>query len=207
MEIITPIKFAHVVLRAKKYKEQIAFYQLLLGAQVVHSDKTATFLTYDDEHHRIAITNLPGLLPRLRAMAGVDHYAFTYEDLGGLLSTYTRMKANGHEPVWCTHHGATISIYYQDADTNVVETQVDVFGSIKETNDYINSRDFKTNPIGVDFNPDEMLQKLNAGASWEDLSKRVTDGPRHPATMPREYVGWFHWTMLQLMRKLGATPR
>jgi len=206
MEIITPIKFAHVVLRAKKYKEQIAFYQLLLGARIVHGDKQATFLTYDDEHHRIAITNLPGLLPRLRAMAGVDHYAFTYEDLGGLLSTYTRMKANGHKPVWCTHHGATISIYYQDADTNVVETQVDVFGSIEETNDYINSQDFKTNPIGVDFDPDEMLQKLNAGASWEDLSKRVTDGPRHPATMPKEYMGWFHWTMLQLMRRLGASP-
>ena len=206
MEVVTPIKFAHVVLRAKKYKEQIAFYQLLLGARIVHSDQQATFLTYDNEHHRIAITNLPGLLPRLAATAGVDHYAFTYQCLGNLLSTYTRMKANGHNPVWCTHHGATISIYYQDADTNVVETQVDVFGSIEEANDYINSQDFKTNPIGVDFDPDEMLKKHNEGDSWEDLSTRITDGPRHPATIPRKYLGWFHWTMLQIMKKLGVNP-
>lgn len=206
MDVIKPIKFAHIVLRARKYKEQIAFYQLLLGARVVHSDNAATFLTYDDEHHRIAITNLPGLLPRFKAMAGVDHYAFTYEDIEGLLSTYQRMKESGHRPVWCIHHGPTISIYYRDADANVVETQVDVFASPEEADDYIKSQDFKTNPIGVDFDPDEMFNDLKAGASREALSKRESEGPRHPATLPRDYLGWFHWTVLQIMRKLGAPP-
>lgn len=202
--VTTPTKFAHIVLKARRYNAQIAFYQLLLGAHVVHQDDGATFMTYDDEHHRIAITHMPALLPRLKAMAGVDHYAFTYPDLKSLLEAYQRMKQAGFTPVWCTHHGATISIYYEDADTNVVETQVDVFETAQEVDEYLLTEDFIVNPLGVDFVPDELVRRLESGETWDELKYREPSGPRHPATLPRAYLGWFHWSLLQLVRRLGG---
>ena len=145
-----PIKFAHIVLKARKYEQQVAFYRTLLGAHVVFQDENATALTYDDEHHRVLITRLPGLLPRMKTMAGVDHHAYTYETLSGLFQTYRRMKESGHTPVWCTHHGPTISIYYEDPDGNIVETQVDVFDTPEQVRQYMKAGDFATNPIGVE---------------------------------------------------------
>ena len=205
--IPAPAKFAHLVLNARNYQQQIEFYRTLLGARIVHQGTGIVFLTYDDEHHRIAIAHRPGLLPKLRNMAGVDHHAYTYEKLETLLTTWQRMTSAGHEPVWCTHHGGTISIYYQDADRNVVETQVDVFDSIEETNEFLLGDDFVSNPIGVDFDPQELWQRLQEGEPWETLRLRTPSGPRHPATIPRAYQGWFNWLLLQILRLLGGGPR
>jgi hypothetical protein len=159
-------------------------------------------LSYDDEHHRLAIMQRPGLLPKLKNMAGVDHHAYTYDTLENLLITWRRMKSNGHEPVWSTHHGGTISIYYQDRDKNLIETQVDVFDSIEETNKFLLGDDFQSNPIGVDFDPEDLWQRLKDGEAWEKLKLRNPSGPRDPATIPRAYLGGFAWIMLQLRSRL-----
>ena len=42
--IIRPAKLAHMVLKTNRYKELIDWYQRVLGAEVVHGDKMATFL-------------------------------------------------------------------------------------------------------------------------------------------------------------------
>ncbi|MEM7097182.1 MAG: VOC family protein [Pseudomonadota bacterium] len=202
--IPAPSKFAHLVLKTSKFKEQLAFYQALLGARIVHQAPGIVFLSYDEEHHRLAIMERPGLLPKLKNMVGVDHHAYTYGSLGDLLITWQRMRSKGHEPVWCTHHGATISIYYKDYDKNVVETQVDVFDSIEETNKFLLSEDFQSNPIGVDFEPAQLLHRLEAGEDWQALRLRMPSGPRDPATIPRAYLGGFAWTMLQLRSRLGG---
>ncbi len=202
-----PAKFAHLVLNARNYHEQIDFYRLLLGARTVHEGTGMIFLSYDDEHHRLAIVQRPGLLPKLRNMAGVDHHAYTYDTLGDLLATWERMTGAGHNPVWCTHHGGTISIYYQDPDGNVIETQVDVFNSIEETNEFLVSDDFVTNPIGVDFDPADLKNRLDEGEPWETLRLRTPGGPRHPATIPRAYLGWFNWALLQIVKLLGGGPK
>ena len=198
-----PTKFAHLVLKTSRFDQQLAFYQDLLGARVVHQAPGIVFLSYDDEHHRLAIMERPGLLPKLRNMVGVDHHAYTYGSLEDLLITWQRMTDKGHEPVWCTHHGGPISIYYRDADDNVVETQVDVFTSIEETNEYLVSDDFVSNPIGVDFDPPELWQRLRSGEPWDTLRLRTPSGPRDPATIPRAYLGGFAWTMLQLRSRFG----
>ncbi len=203
----TPAKFAHLVLKTSRFKEQLDFYLLLLGARIVHQGPGIVFLSYDDEHHRLAITERPGLLPKLKNMSGVDHHAYTYDDLDGLLTTWRRMTAAGHEPVWCTHHGATISIYYRDLDDNVIETQVDVFESIEETNEFLAGSDFRSNPIGVDFNPAELQQRLEAGESWNTLKLRTPSGPRDPATIPKAYLGGFRWAMLQLRSRFAPKPK
>ena len=206
--IPTPTKFAHLVLKTSRFKAQLEFYQDLLGARIVHQAPGMVFLSYDDEHHRLAILERPGLLPKLKNMVGVDHHAYTYASLQDLLATWQRMTAKGHEPVWCTHHGGTISIYYQDHDHNVIETQVDVFDSIEETNEYLAGEDFQSNPIGVDFEPQRLWQRLRDGEPWETLRLRTPSGPRDPATIPRAYLGGFAWAMLQLKSRLaGGQPQ
>ena len=202
----SPSKFAHLVLKTSRFDALLEFYQLLLGARIVHQAPGMAFLTYDDEHHRLAILERPGLLPKLKNMSGVDHHAYTYEDLEGLLATWQRLSAAGHEPVWCTHHGPTISIYYRDPDSNVVETQVDVFDSIEATNEFLAGEDFQSNPIGVDFDPQDLLDRMRSGESWDTLKLRQPSGPRDPATIPRAYMGAFAWTMLQLRRRFAAKP-
>jgi catechol 2,3-dioxygenase-like lactoylglutathione lyase family enzyme len=202
-----PSKFAHLVLNARDFDGVLAFYKRLLGAWVVHEGPGLVFLTYDEEHHRLAITKRPGVLPKLRNMAGVDHYAFTYDSLADLLETWERMKAAGDEAAWCTHHGPTISIYYRDPDGNIVETQVDVFATNEEVDAFIKGEDFQQNPIGVDFDPQALRDRLRAGEPWEQLRLRVPMGPRNPATIPRAYLGWASWLMLQVGSRLGLAPR
>ncbi|MEM7281505.1 MAG: VOC family protein [Pseudomonadota bacterium] len=204
--IPAPSKFAHLVLKTSRFQAQLDFYQDLLGARIVHQGPGIVFLSYDDEHHRLAIMERPGLLPKLKNMAGVDHHAYTYASLEDLLLTWQRMTGKGHEPVWCTHHGATISIYYRDPDNNVVETQVDVFASIGETNEFLVSEDFVGNPIGVDFEPASLWQRLKGGEPWETLRLRTPSGPRDPATIPRAYLGGFAWAILQLKSRLSPSP-
>ena len=63
--IPVPSKFAHLVLKTSRFKEQRKFYQDLLGARIVHEAPGIVFLSYDDEHHRLAIMERPGVLPKL----------------------------------------------------------------------------------------------------------------------------------------------
>ena len=85
--IPVPTKFAHLVLKTSRFNEQRKFYQDFLGARIVHEAPGIVFLSYDDEHHRLAIMERPGLLPKLKNMAGVDHHAYTYDTLENLLIT------------------------------------------------------------------------------------------------------------------------
>ena len=124
---VRPSKLAHFVVRTSRYRAVVDWYLNVLEAEVVFSNRQVTFMSYDDEHHRVAILNVPGLLPKTRAMAGVDHVAFTYPNLDDLLSTYERLAGEGIEPVWPVNHGATTSLYYEDPDANYVELQIDNF--------------------------------------------------------------------------------
>ncbi|MEM8659732.1 MAG: VOC family protein, partial [Pseudomonadota bacterium] len=199
-----PIKLAHVVMRTSPghYEGMIEFYRQLLGATIVHQAPIISFLTYDDEHHRVAISKFPLTFPKLKFLRGVDHVAFTFSKLEGLLEAYKRMQAYGIKPVWSVHHGGTISIYYEDVDGNLVETQVDVFDTIEKANAYIASESFVENPIGVDFDPDEWIARLAAGEPEEEVSRRIDSGPRKPSTVPREIQG----TLLWLLSKIAPPP-
>jgi len=169
---IRPTKLAHVVRRTSRFAEMLDWYQVVFGAEIVHSDGTLAFLTYDDEHHRFAIACIPELPDQPALAAGTDHVAFTYGDLGDLLYTYGRLKADGIEPYWCINHGPTTSMYYKDPDGNKVELQVDNFPTAEETNRWIRSGDFAANPIGVVFDPEDLLARYRAGESLENLTER-----------------------------------
>jgi len=160
---VTPKQLAHVVRRTSRFAEMVRWYEAVLAAEVVHSDDFLAFLTYDDEHHRIAIAQLPGLEDQPPLAAGTDHIAFAYADLGDLLYTFERLRRVGIEPFWCINHGPTTSMYYKDPDGNKVELQVDNFPSTAETNRWMRSGEFAANPIGVVFDPDELAARYRAG--------------------------------------------
>ncbi len=169
---IAPAKFAHVVRRTSKFEECIRWYQTVLKAEVVHSDAMLAFLTYDDEHHRVAIAALPGLEDASPMAVGVDHIAYTYADLGDLLSTYVRLKGEGIEPFWCINHGPTVSMYYKDPDGGRVELQVDVIPTREAIDTWMRSDEFAKNPIGVIFDADEFLERYKAGEPLSLLCER-----------------------------------
>jgi catechol 2,3-dioxygenase-like lactoylglutathione lyase family enzyme len=176
--VVSPAKLAHVVLRTSRYGEMVAFYRQVFNAKTTFENEVLTFLTYDEEHHRIALLNVPGLSDAPAGSAGVHHIAFTYRSLADLLGTFERLAASAIRPLWCTNHGPTTSIYYRDPDGTQLELQVDNFDSIEEATAFFHSADFAENPIGVDFDPDELARRLRAGESEDVLKRRPDAGPR-----------------------------
>ena len=171
----SPIKFAHVVLKSPRYKEMVAWWVDFLDGAVRHGDDFISFLSYDDEHHRIAIANFPNLEPRSSTAEGVEHFAFTYASLDDLFGQYERMKAKGISPYWTINHGMTLSAYYRDPDGNQVENQVDAM-SIHDAYAFMSGPLFAANPIGIDVNFDELVLRYRAGASAESITDYATAG-------------------------------
>lgn len=181
--IVSPIKLAHVVLRTSRMKELMAWYMLALNATVAHEGENIAFLAYDDEHHRIAFVNIPNLGPQPSGIVGVHHIAFTYASLRDLLNNYVRLRDLGIEPTWPINHGPTTSIYYTDPDGNQVEFQVDNYDTVQEAGEFMFTDAFATNPIGVDFDPEELLRRLEAGEDETALKRRPASGPRDVDTI------------------------
>ena len=96
-----------------------------------------------------------------------------------------RLKNGGIEPFWCINHGPTTSMYYKDPDANRVELQVDNFPSTDETNRWMQSGEFAANPIGVVYDPDELLKRYRAG---EPLATLVVRPPLPAGTTPFEML-------------------
>ena len=131
MSEIRPTKFAHVVLRTNRFRETVDWYRTVLHAWPAFENDLLAFITYDDEHHRLAFVNTPDAPDPAPGTAGIDHFAYTYETLGDLVLTYERLKGEGIVPVWTINHGPTTSLYYQDPNGNRVELQIDNFETVE----------------------------------------------------------------------------
>jgi catechol-2,3-dioxygenase len=183
-----PTKFAHVVYSTRRFDEMIDWYHKVFEAKVVYQNPALAFLTYDDEHHRFAFINMSAFKPidgnvAERGDTGVNHVAYTYASIGDLLDTYARLKQAGITPYWPVHHGVTLSLYYQDPDGNRMEFQVDCC-SVEDANAYMLSDAFAANPIGVEIDPEALLEKYRSGSPAEKLLIQ----PEGPASqIPREH--------------------
>jgi len=167
-ERVVPFKMAHLVYRCRRRDETVAWYLQLFQAHVVFKDDVLTFITYDDEHHRLAFFNMPDVPPKGEDTAGVHHVAYSFRTIGELLETYARLKTVGILPYWCINHGPTTSLYFRDPEGNDIEFQAD---NGDDPGAYFHSDDFAKNPIGVEFNPDELVKMWQAGATDAELSK------------------------------------
>jgi catechol-2,3-dioxygenase len=158
-----PAKLAHIVLRSRNKDALRDWYAAVLGARVVFDNAFLCFLTYDDEHHRVAILQIPALVDAPAAGPGLDHVAFTFASLGDLLHSWRRLASKNIEPYWCINHGPTTSLYYRDPDGNQVELQIDNFADVEALKRWFRSGAFVRNPIGVPFDPAKLLARWEAG--------------------------------------------
>lgn len=176
---------AHVVYRTRRFGQMLAWYKSIFGATVQHQNPVMAFLTYDDEHHRLAFIDLSVVQPNVedadkQGLVGVEHIAYTYRSLEDLFENYTRLKADGILPYWCIHHGLTISMYYADPDGNQLEFQVDCFDTREQSNAYIRGPSFSINPVGVEFDPQDWIAQVRAGATYADFLVRRVHEPVSP---------------------------
>ncbi|KAL5603878.1 hypothetical protein FOVSG1_006628 [Fusarium oxysporum f. sp. vasinfectum] len=178
--LVSPNTLCHIVLHtaSENYQKMVDFYLTFLGAHVTFQNARMTFLTYDYEHHRIAIVGLPGLKPRVEGSVGMSHIAFGFETLDGLATSYEQKKAKGIMPMWTVNHGPSTSMYYSDPDGNVVEMQVDNFDTAEEATDFMMSKSFDENPIGVDFDPEDFVKRVRSGEDDKLIKARPDIGPR-----------------------------
>ena len=171
--VTVPACLSHVVLLTQHYAEAREWYQTVLGAHISFDAGPLCFLTYDDEHHRIALADVGPYHPLPEApRAFVDHIAFTYADLGDLLHNWRRLSAKGIDPVMCINHGPTTSMYYRDPDGQQLELQVENFATDDERNEFVASGTFSRNPFGVVFDPERLLQRYIAGDDMRALLRQ-----------------------------------
>ena len=177
-----PTKLAHIVFQTNRIPEMRDWYCSVLGAHVVYEDDHLCFVTYDDEHHRVAFANFGPLASRdpsatdlmIKAteMPGLHHVAFTFENLGDLLETYERLKRQGVRPFFCVNHGPTTSMYFRDPEGNRVELQIDNFATAEEGQAWMKTPAFDQNPIGVEYDPDVLAARYRAGVPVSELVAR-----------------------------------
>ena len=171
----SPIKFAHIVLKTTRFQEQVAWWKDFLSATARHENDFIASLSYDEEHHRIAIVNMPHLEEKNSDTVGVEHFAFTFASLDDLFDQYERMKAKGISPYWTINHGMTLSAYYRDVDGNQVETQFDSM-SLEDADKFMAGPLFAANPIGINVDFEALIDRYRNGASVEAITGYATAG-------------------------------
>ncbi|KPI45774.1 Biphenyl-2,3-diol 1,2-dioxygenase 3 [Cyphellophora attinorum] len=203
---ITPVKFAHAVLRTNKINQLRDFYLDFLGATLAFEEPNVMVLIrYDDEHHRIGIIGIPDIADKVKASSGLEHLAFTHASVEELAMAYKARKERHIMPFWSVNHGPTISVYYHDPDGNIVETQADLM-SAGEADAFMRSEAYRKNMIGVDFDPDQWLaavekgQDMTSSASWtsEQLDPSMVNTVAAASTGP-EATASMHQVDLGLM--------
>jgi catechol-2,3-dioxygenase len=177
--LLSPSAFVHVVLRTTKshFQPMVQYYKTFLGADAAYENEYVSFLRYDEEHHRIGIISIPQTDPKAPTTCGLEHIAFSFSNLKDLALSYQQKKAHGITPFWCVNHGPATSLYYKDPDGNKIETQVDNMTS-EEGTAFMKTPEFAVNPMGVDFDPEELVRRLESGESEASIKVRPKSGPR-----------------------------
>ena len=180
-------KLHHVTIKTSRLDEMIAWYALVVGAEVQFRDQGAAWMTNDAANHRIAFLAVPGLSDDAQKTNhnGMHHCAFEYDSFADLMASFDRLRKAGLEPAFCLDHGLTISLYYKDPEGNFVELQSDNFSDWRLSGEFIRtSTDFAANPIGTFFDPACVYEQFQAGAEFETLQRSIRAGAYVPDTIP-----------------------
>jgi catechol-2,3-dioxygenase len=167
-------KFAHVVFQTSRPNEMRDWYCAVLDGHTVFQDDALCFLTFDEEHHRVALITPPVPLERKSpTTACAHHVAYTFGSLDELLERYERLQADGILPAVSIAHGVTTSLYYRDPDGNFVEMQIDNFAEPEQATAYMHGEEYREDSVGPAFDPAAMLAARRAGATVEELTDRA----------------------------------
>jgi catechol-2,3-dioxygenase len=178
MSLIRP-KFHHINLSTTRLQDMIAWYGRVVGLEPIFQFPGGAWLSNDQANHRLALLVMPGVSddPHKRLHTGIHHHAYEYATLAELLQTYTRLKAQGILPELTLDHGMTLSFYYPDPDGNLLELQVDNFGDWAASTQWMTtSPEFAANPIGVQFDPDKLVEAMAQGLSHREIQRKTYSG-------------------------------
>jgi len=169
--VSSPKKLSHIVLQTNRRREMIDWYCSVLGAEVLFEADRISFISYDDEHHRVAFLDPGPLAERQTDAAGLNHVAFTFGSLDDLIDNYQRLKELGIRPHRCVNHGVTSSMYYHDPDHNQVELLVDNFATAVEGKNYMRQRSINDkHPVGIAYDPEDFVAQVRDGLRIEELA-------------------------------------
>lgn len=167
-------KFAHNVFQTAQPQQMRDWYCTVLEGHIVYSDETLSFITFDEEHHRVALLHPPIPMERKSpTTAALHHSAYTFDTIDDLLERYVALRDKGIRPAVCIAHGVTTSMYYQDPDRNFVEMQIDRFEAPDDATAYMKGPEYASDSVGPAFDPDELLAARRSGATVEELSDRA----------------------------------
>src|SRR5271155_2451961 len=170
--VLRPKGIAHVGIQTRNIAKIRDWYCAVLNAHVVY-EKPGFFctVTFDDEHHRIAIIGLPGEpIRKFRANAEIVHVAFEMANLESFLLNWERLRDLGILSAENMNHGATLSSYYLDPDGNQCELFVDRFPTKRECQDWFFGPYYQHNfGGGTPFDPADLLEKLRRGVPDEEI--------------------------------------
>jgi catechol-2,3-dioxygenase len=121
---------------------------------------------------------MPATDAKVPQTCGFEYIAFSFRTLQDLALAYRQRKERGITPFWCVNHGPATSMYYKDPDGNKIETQVDNFETNEEANSFMMSSKFAESPMGTDFDPEDLIRRLESGEDEKSIKKRVEIGPR-----------------------------
>ena len=122
-----PVRLAHVALWTRDVRQLADWYGMVLGASVTNTSDSTTLLSYDDEHHRLAIVDGRAFPDGTRAKRGLGHVGWAYNSEDDLRRVYEALARAGITPDRCIDHEVTRSMYYRDPDGNEIELLADVF--------------------------------------------------------------------------------
>lgn len=191
-QFIVHPKLQHFGLTTSNLDAMVDWYRKVLGMGIHHRAALppiargrapfsgAAFISNDEVHHRMVFFEVPGIVPdpdRGRHPR-MQHVAFEVQNFDELLGTYARLKGLGILPVWAADHGMATAFYYQDPDHNIVEINVNVYGS-----EWTATEHMRTSAVfaRVFVDPDKMLAARKAGASPWELHERAMAGEFSPS--------------------------
>jgi catechol 2,3-dioxygenase len=176
----------HVQVTTTRLDEMIAWYQTVVGMEIMHRGSGAAWLSNDRAGHRFAVVT--GKLtedPDKLAHTGLHHSAFEYSSLDELLGTYLRLKKLDILPHRTVNHGMTTSFYYVDPDGNSVELQADNFADWEVSREFLRSPEFEADPFGPGVDPESLLAARRAGMEADEVNRRSYAG-EFPNVRPNE---------------------
>ena len=142
-----PAYIHHIFLRTKRFDAMRAFYKLVLGCEAFFENEMFSWLSFDQEHHRIAIANMPQSQDQAPHPGGSRPRRLPVRGAPKTSSPLTRrLRDVGVEPYWCTDHGGTTSFYYKDPDGNGLELQYDNYSNRDALLEWMKGGDLRAEP-------------------------------------------------------------
>ena len=170
--VISPFRISHYGLRTTRLGVMKDWYLHVLGAAVAFESDTVCLITFDTEHHRLALLHVDEANAPIRDRTGFEHVAFSYRDLGDLMSTYRRLLDTNIAPDASINHGTMTSLYYSDPDGNRVELLVYNFPSVEELQNWYATGAHERHPYGAPFDAEELALMFHAGVPVAKLLKQ-----------------------------------